>query len=70
MPPYESEISGSNQGERQLTMENDMEDKYLKLIEALAEKSGTTSEHLYGVLVKQAPITGVVDILQCIAIVT
>ena len=45
-----------------------MEDKYLKLIEALAEKLGTTAEHLWGVLVKQAPISGAVDIAQCIVI--
>ena len=45
-----------------------MEDKYLQLIEALAAKLGTTAEHLWGVLVKQAPISGTVDLVLCIVI--
>lgn len=45
-----------------------MDEKYRQLIEALAEKLGTTAEHLWGVLVKQAPISGAVDLVLCIVI--
>ena len=42
-----------------------MDDKTLQALTALAEKLGTTAEYLWGVLLKQAPITGVVDLLVC-----
>lgn len=45
-----------------------MDDKYQQLIEVLAAKLGTTAEHLWGVLVRQAPISGAVDLVWCIAI--
>jgi len=45
-----------------------MNGKYQALIEALASKLGTTAEHLWGVLVQQAPISGVVDLVLCVAI--
>lgn len=45
-----------------------MDEKYQQLIEALAAKLGTTAEHLWGVLVKQAPISGAVDLVLCIVI--
>ena len=45
-----------------------MDEKYRQLIEALAAKLGTTAEHLWGVLVKQAPISGAVDLVLCIVI--
>lgn len=32
------------------------------MLTALANKLGTTSEYLWGVLLKQAPITGVIDL--------
>lgn len=47
-----------------------MDEKYQALIEALANKLGTTAEHLWGVLVRQAPISGVVDLVLCIVIAT
>ena len=40
-----------------------MDDKTLNALTALAEKLGTTAEYLWGVLLKQAPITGVIDML-------
>lgn len=39
-----------------------MNDKTIALIEKLAEKLGTTAEHLWGVLLHQAPISGAVDL--------
>ena len=47
-----------------------MDEKYQALIEALATKLGTTAEHLWSVLVRQAPISGVVDLVLCIVIAT
>lgn len=44
-----------------------MDDKTLQALTALAAKLGTTTEYLWGVLLKQAPITGVVDLLVCAA---
>lgn len=35
-----------------------------KLIRELAEKLGTTAEHLWGVLIRQAPITAITDLLE------
>ena len=43
-----------------------MDEKTLEVIQALADKLGTTAEHLWGVLVTQAPITGSVDLVVCI----
>ena len=43
-----------------------MDEKFQKLIEALAAKLGTTAEHLWGVLVRQAPISGAVDLVLCV----
>lgn len=45
-----------------------MDEKYRQLIEALAAKLGTTAEHLWGVLIKQAPISGAVDLVLCVVI--
>lgn len=45
-----------------------MDEKFQKLIEALAAKLGTTAEHLWGVLVRQAPISGAVDLVLCVVI--
>lgn len=39
-----------------------MDDNTSKLIETLAAKLGTTGEHLWGVLIKQAPISAAFDI--------
>lgn len=47
-----------------------MDEKYQALIEALANKLGTTVEHLWGVLIRQAPISGVVDLVLCMVIAT
>lgn len=46
-----------------------MDEKYQKLIEQIASKIGTTAEHLFGILVRQAPISGTVDIILCSAII-
>jgi hypothetical protein len=43
-----------------------MDEKTTALIEKLAEKLGTTSEHLWGVLLHQAPISGVVDLVTVV----
>lgn len=40
-----------------------MNEQTAKLIEQLASKLGTTAEHLWGVLVRQAPISATVGIL-------
>lgn len=40
-----------------------MNDQTIQLLESLAAKLGTTSEMLWGVLVKQAPISASMDIL-------
>ena len=40
-----------------------MDDKTLNALTALATKLGTTTEYLWGVLLKQAPITAAVDLL-------
>lgn len=45
-----------------------MDEKFQQLIEVLAAKLGTTAEHLWGVLVRQAPISGAVDLVLCIVI--
>jgi NADH:ubiquinone oxidoreductase subunit 6 (subunit J) len=41
----------------------DMDEKTLIALTALANKLGTTAEYLWGVLLKQAPIYGVIEIL-------
>ena len=39
-----------------------MDEKTLQVLTALANKLGTTAEYLWGVLLRQAPITGVIDL--------
>ena len=39
-----------------------MDDKTLQALTALAAKLGTTAEYLWGVLLRQAPITGAIDL--------
>lgn len=39
-----------------------MDDKTTEMIAALAAKIGTTADHLWGVLVTQAPISGAIDL--------
>jgi len=46
-----------------------MNDKTLELLNRLAEKFGTTVEHLWGVLVKQAVISAVTEIVMALAMV-
>ena len=46
-----------------------MDDKYRQLIESMAAKLGVTAEHLWGVLVAQAPISGAVDLVLCVVMV-
>lgn len=41
-----------------------MDENTAKLLSQLADKLGTTSEYLWTVLVRQAPISGAVDVLQ------
>lgn len=44
-----------------------MDDKTLQALTTLAAKLGTTAEYLWGVLLKQAPITGVIDLAMMAA---
>ena len=44
-----------------------MDDKTLTALTALAQKMGTTAEYLWGVLLKQAPITGAIDLAVMVA---
>lgn len=39
----------------------------LQLVEKLAAKLGTTSEYLWGVLLKQAPITAIINAIEMVA---
>lgn len=39
-----------------------MDEKTLGVLTALGNKLGTTAEYLWGVLLKQAPITGLIDL--------
>ena len=39
-----------------------MDEKYAQLLETIATKLGTTAEHLWGVLVRQAPIDAMANI--------
>ena len=41
-----------------------MDEKTLKALEALATKLGTTAEHMWGVLLRQAPISGGIGLLS------
>lgn len=41
-----------------------MTDELAKALEMLAQKLGTTSEYLWGVLLKQAPLTAITDLIQ------
>ena len=43
-----------------------MDEHYQQLIDTLATKLGTTAEHLWGVLIRQAPISGAVNLVLCI----
>ncbi|MEY2500558.1 MAG: hypothetical protein QOI07_892 [Verrucomicrobiota bacterium] len=45
-----------------------MNEQTTKLIEELAQKLGTTAEHLWSVLVRQAPISASVDFIQLIGL--
>ena len=47
-----------------------MDDKTAVLIEKIAEKLGTTAEHLWGVLLNQAPISGAIDLAVVVGLVT
>lgn len=40
-----------------------MNDQIIQLIESLADKLGTTSEYIWKVLIEQAPITAITEIL-------
>ena len=46
-----------------------MDDKTTALIEKLAAKLGTTAEHLWGILLHQAPISGAVDLATVVIMV-
>jgi hypothetical protein len=47
-----------------------MDQNTLQALTALAEKLGTTAEYLWGVLLRQAPITGATDLLVMVAWIT
>ncbi len=44
-----------------------MDDKTLQALTTLAAKLGTTAEYLWGVLLRQAPITGAIDLAMMVA---
>ena len=44
-----------------------MNEQTEKLVRDLAEKLGTTTEHLWAVLVRQAPITGTIEVAVYLA---
>ena len=44
-----------------------MDEHYQQLIDTLATKLGTTAEHLWDVLIRQAPISGAVDLVLCVS---
>ncbi len=44
-----------------------MDEKTLQAVTALANKLGTTAEYLWGVLVRQAPISGAITLILCAA---
>ena len=44
-----------------------MDDKTLQALTALANKLGTTAEYLWGVLLRQAPLTGTIDLILNVA---
>ena len=46
-----------------------MNDQTLKLVESLAAKLGTTAEHLFSVVVRQAPISAATDFIMSALIV-
>lgn len=45
-----------------------MNEQTAKLIQDLAAKLGTTAEHLWGVLVRQAPLSAAIDLIQLVVI--
>ena len=45
-----------------------MDERYQQMIGVLAAKLGTTVEHLWGVLVRQALVSGTIHIFSCIAL--
>ncbi|MFM2292624.1 MAG: hypothetical protein RIS29_2437 [Bacteroidota bacterium] len=45
-----------------------MDDKTIAMIEKLAQKIGTTSDYVFEVLVRQAPIEATVTLFQCVFI--
>jgi hypothetical protein len=48
-----------------------MDDKTLQALTALSTKLGTTVEYLWGVLLRQAPITGAIElVLMCVLVTT
>lgn len=47
-----------------------MNQETVALIDKLATKLGTTSDYLWGVLIKQAPISGVVDVIQNLLVIS
>lgn len=46
-----------------------MDEKLLKMVETLASKLGVTAEHLWGVLTKQAAVTGMIDLTLALALI-
>lgn len=45
-----------------------MNDNTIRLLEQLATKLGTTVEHLWGILVRQAPVGATCELASCIAL--
>ena len=47
-----------------------MSEEILKVIDALTEKLGATGDHLWEILVGQALVSGITDVLICILLIT
>ena len=45
-----------------------MEEQTVKLVEQLAQKLGTTTDYLWSVLLKQAPISALVDLIYFVLV--
>lgn len=46
-----------------------MNEQTTQLIEQLAQKLGTTTEYLWGILIKQAPVSATIDLIYFIIII-
>ena len=45
-----------------------MNEQTAKMVEQLAEKLGTTTEYLWGILIRQAPMSAFIDLVYCVLV--